>query len=524
MERFFNRTLLLLIVLIFSFSFECKSQEKENISTFFIDSLKSTSSFFFHDYTKYNNYEYASKKLDKNLYHQLGIHFSKDKYLDRDLSKHYEKIFREFNIHIEKLLINDKSSKFLQLIVSIDDLEEKKIEQLIFKELNRQLLPQQISQIKDGLNNDELDYLQNNFLIWKLQENADTKTQNYFTNIFKELNKRLKILEEIDQLNIDNASIERLTCLNDSLNLYKNTYQNIYQDFEKKAFEYSGRLNSLIISKNKYLIEFYLKTNDIVNAYKSYDIYCEKIKCQDFELLQLSSLKEKYDSIISIRNHSLANKYYLNTVNSFSNNKYYDCLTYIHKIKSLKLKDFEYEGKMLKYEKKSLNKIKKKGYDFFSNDTYMDSLRVDYFTGVSTGTNTTMKELKLQAIEDLVVQLNVNIKTETKFITEETNSQFNTLFYNNINVTSYGDFSNLFFIEQKSSDKTKIIALLNKADYIDFHEKRMLSYLEICSSTNYNNIPVEIKNKILQSYLIFKRYMNYKNVDIETKINKCCFY
>ena len=76
----------------------------------------------------------------------------------------------------------------------------------------------------------------------------------------------------------------------------------------------------------------------------------------------------------------------------------------------------------------------------FSNDTYMDSLRVDYFTGVSTGTNTTIKELKLQAIEDLVVQLNVNIKTETKYITKETNKQFNTVFYNNINATSDGDF------------------------------------------------------------------------------------
>ena len=524
MERFFNRTLLFLIVLIFSFSFECKSQEKENISTFFIDSLKSTSSFFFHDYTKYNNFEYASKKLHKNLYQQLGTHFSKGKYFDKDLSDHYEKILREFNIDIDKLLINDKSSKFLQLIVSIDDLEEKKIEQLIFKELNRQLLPQQISQIKDGLNNDELDYLQNNFLIWKLQENPDPKTQNFFTNIFKELNKRLKILEEIDQLNIENASIERLTSLNDSLTLYKNTHQNIYQDFEKKASRYSRRLNSLIISKNKYLIEFYLKTNDNVNAYKAYDIYCKKIKCQDFELFQLSSLKEKHDSIISTRNYSLANKYFLNSINAFSNNKFYDCLTYIYKIKSLKLKDFEHENKILKYEKKSLNKIKKKGYDFFSNDTYMDSLRVDYFTGVSTGTNTTIKELKLQAIEDLVVQLNVNIKTETKYITKETNKQFNTVFYNNINATSDGDFSNLFFIEQKSSNKTKIIALLNKADYIDFHEKRMLSYIEICSSANYNNIPVEIKNKLLQSYLIFKRYLNYKIVDLETKINKCCFY
>ena len=87
------------------------------------------------------------------------------------------------------------------------------------------------------MNNDELDYLQNNFLIWKLQENPDPKTQNYFANIFKELNKRLKILEEIDQLNIENASIERLTSLNDSLTLYKNTHQNIYQDFEKKAFK-----------------------------------------------------------------------------------------------------------------------------------------------------------------------------------------------------------------------------------------------------------------------------------------------
>ena len=249
MERFFNRTLLSSIVLIFSFSFECKSQEKENISTFFIDSLKSTSSFFFHDYTKYNNYDYASKKLHKNLYHQLGIHFSKGKYLDRDLSNHYEKILREFDIDIEKSLINDKSSKFLQLIVSIDDLEEKKIEQLIFKELNKLLIPQQISQIKDGLNNDELDYLQNNFLIWKLQENPDIKIQNYFTNIFKELSKRLKILEEIDQLNIENASIERLTSLKDSLTHYKNTHQNIYQDFDKKALEYSRRLNSLIISK-----------------------------------------------------------------------------------------------------------------------------------------------------------------------------------------------------------------------------------------------------------------------------------
>ena len=128
---------------------------------------------------------------------------------------------------------------------------------------------------------------------------------------------------------------------------------------------------------------------------------------------------------------------------------------------------------------------------------------MNYFTGVSTGTNTTIKELKLQAIEDLVVQLNVNIKTETKYITKETNKQFNTVFYNNINATSDGDFSNLFFIEQKSSNKTKIIALLNKADYIDFHEKRMLSYIEICSSANYNNIPIEIKNKLLQSYLIF---------------------
>ena len=125
MERFFNRTLLFLIVLIFSFSFECKSQEKENISTFFIDSLKSTSSFFFHDYTKYNNFEYASNKLHKNLYQQLGTHFSKGKYFDKDLSDHYETILREFNIDIDKLLINDKSSKFLQLIVSIDDLEEK---------------------------------------------------------------------------------------------------------------------------------------------------------------------------------------------------------------------------------------------------------------------------------------------------------------------------------------------------------------------------------------------------------------
>ena len=108
------------------------------------------------------------------------------------------------------------------------------------------------------------------------QENPDPKTQNFFTNIFKELNKRLKILEEIDQLNIENASIERLTSLNDSLTLYKNTHQNIYQDFEKKASRYSRRLNSLIISKNKYLIEFYLKTNDNVNAYKAYDIYCKK--------------------------------------------------------------------------------------------------------------------------------------------------------------------------------------------------------------------------------------------------------
>ena len=523
MERFFNRTLLSSIVLIFSFSFECKSQEKENISTFFIDSLKSTSSFFFHDYTKYNNYDYASKKLHKNLYHQLGIHFSKGKYLDRDLSNHYEKILREFDIDIEKSLINDKSSKFLQLIVSIDDLEEKKIEQLIFKELNRLLIPQQISQIKDGLNNDELDYLQNNFLIWKLQENPDIKIQNYFTNIFKELSKRLKILEEIDQLNIENASIERLTSLKDSLTHYKNTHQNIYQDFDKKALEYSRRLNSLIISKNKYLIEFYLKTNDEVNAYKSYDNYCKKIKCQDFELLQLSSLKEKYDSIISFRNYSLANKYYLNSINAFSNNKFYDCLTYIYKIKSLKLKDFEHESKILKYEKKSLNKIKKKGYDFFSNDTYMDSLRVDYFTGVSTGANTSIKELKLQAIEDLVVQLNVNIKTDTKFIIKETNNEFNTTFNNNISTTSDGDFSNLFFIEQKTSNQTKIVALINKADYIEFHEKRMLSYIDICSSSNYNNIPVEIKNKLLKSYLIFRRYLNYKNVDLETKIYKCCF-
>ena len=64
----------------------------------------------------------------------------------------------------------------------------------------------------------------------------------------------------------------------------------------------------------------------------------------------------------------------------------------------------------------------------FSNDTYMDSLRVDYFTGVSTGTNTTIKKLKLQAIEDLVVQLNVNIKTDTKYITKETNNNL-TLYF-----------------------------------------------------------------------------------------------
>ena len=197
--------------------------------------------------------------------------------------------------------------------------------------------------------------------------------------------------------------------------------------------------------------------------------------------------------------------------------------SFSEQIKSLKLKDFEHESKILKYEKKSLNKIKKKGYDFFSNDTYMDSLRVDYFTGVSTGANTSIKELKLQAIEDLVVQLNVNIKTDTKFIIKETNNEFNTTFNNNISTTSDGDFSNLFFIEQKTSNQTKIVALINKADYIEFHEKRMLSYIDICSSSNYNNIPVEIKNKLLKSYLIFRRYLNYKNVDLETKIYKCCF-
>ena len=152
----------------------------------------------------------------------------------------------------------------------------------------------------------------------------------------------------------------------------------------------------------------------------------------------------------------------------------------------------------------------------------MDSLRVNYFTGISTAANTSIKELKLQAIEDLMVQINVNIKTDTWFITQETKNQINTTFYNNINATSVGDFSNLFFIEQKSGNKTKIIALLNKADYIDFHKNRMFNYIEICTAGNYKKIPVEIKTKLLQSYLISKRYSNYKNLNLETKINRCC--
>ena len=82
--------------------------------------------------------------------------------------------------------------------------------------------------------------------------------------------------------------------------------------------------------------------------------------------------------------------------------------------------------------------------------------------------------------------------------------------------TAVGDFSNLFFIEQKSGNKTKIIALLNKADYIDFHKKRMLNYIEICTADNYKKIPVEIKTKLLQSYFISKRYSNYKNLNLET--------
>ena len=508
---------------MFSLSLECKSQAKENISTSFIDSLKSTSSFFFHDYTKYNNYEYASKKLHDNLYFQLGHYFSKIKNLDKELGDHYQIILKDFDINFKKLLINDQSSKFLQLIVSLDKEDEKIINNLIFKELNRQFLNLQKSQIKNGFNDYEIDFLQNNFIIWKLQENPDGKIDEYFTNVFKEIENRLKILEEIEQLNIENTSIDYLTRLNDSLIFYRNSHQKIYQGFDKKAKEYAKRLNSLIISKYKYLHEFYLKSNDIIEAYKHYDNYCQKIKCKNYELLQLSTLKQKYDSIISIRNHTLANKYYLNSINAFSNDKFYDCLTYIYKIKSLNLKDFEYEGKIIKYEKKSLNKIKKKDYDIFSNDTYMDSLRVNYFTGISTGANTSIKELKLQAIEDLMVQINVNIKTNTWFITQETKNQFNTTFYNNINATSVGDFSNLFFIEQKSGNKTKIIALLNKADYIDFHKNRMFNYIDICTADNYKKIPVEIKTKLLQSYLISKRYSNYKNLNLETKINRCCF-
>ena len=229
--------------------------------------------------------------LHDNLYYQLWLYFSKIRNLDRELGDHYEIILKDFDIDIKKILINDQSSKFLQLIVSLNKEEEKIISNLIFKELNRQLLNLQKSQIKNSFNDYEIDFLQNNFLIWKLQENPDGEIDEYFTNVFKEIENRLKILEEIEKLNIENTSIDYLTRLNDSLTVYRNSHQKIYQGFDKKAKEYAERLNSLIISKNKYLFEFYLKSNDIIEAYKHYDNYCQKIKCKNYELLQFSALE-----------------------------------------------------------------------------------------------------------------------------------------------------------------------------------------------------------------------------------------